>query len=112
MLLRAFARIFVTRTRWLYSTSRIFPPTNADDESYRLLLGATFYHPLIVRIEKKGSQYRLRAKWLSGKVGFDWGKLHGQKSKRLSPAEWHRFKLLLDAASFWTLTPQEKDPEP
>jgi hypothetical protein len=96
----------------VFSEPEIFPPANADDESYRLLLNATFYHPLIVRLEKKGSQYRLQAKWLSGQVGYDWGELHGQNSRRLSPEEWQRFKLLLEKASFWTLTSEEKDPEP
>ena len=96
----------------VFNEPEIFPLRNTDEESYRLLLGATFYHPLIVRLEKQGSQYRLHAKWLSGRVGHEWGRLHGQKSRRLSPQEWHRFKLLLGKASFWTLTSEEKDPEP
>jgi hypothetical protein len=73
---------------------------------------SSFYHPLIVRLEKKGSQYRLHATWLSGQVGYEWGKLQGQKSRRISPEEWQRFKLLLGKASFWTLNSEEKDPEP
>jgi hypothetical protein len=96
----------------VFNEPEIFPPRNADDESYRLLLGATFYHPLIVRLEKRGSQYLLHAKWLSGQIGYEWGRLQGQKSRRLSPEEWHGFKLLLEKASFWTLISEEKDPEP
>lgn len=96
----------------VFHEPEIFPRPNADSETYRLLVTATFYHPLVVRIERNGNRYVLEAKWLSGQVGYDWGKLKGQKMRHLTQSEWRRLNVLLNRASFWTLPYEDKEPKP
>jgi hypothetical protein len=78
----------------------IFPRANNDSVAYRLLVTATFYHPVIIRIEKTGARHVLHAKWLSGKVGYDWGKFKGEKTVNLTLKQWRTLNRLLDRASF------------
>jgi hypothetical protein len=106
-----------TETRYkntlaVFNEPEIIPRANVDSEAFRLLVTATFYHPLIIRIERNGTQYVLHAKWLSGQVGYDWGTLQGQKSRRLTQKQWRTLKVLINKTSFWALASEEKDPEP
>ena len=96
----------------VFHEPEIFPHANADTETYRLLVTATFYHPLVVRIERSGNSYLLEAKWLSGQVGYGWGKLEGQKTRQITQREWRTLNDLLNRSSFWTLPNEDKEPEP
>ena len=90
----------------------IFPRANNNSDTYRLLVTATFYHPVIIRIENNGTNYVLNAKWLSGQVGYDWGTFHGQKTSNLTQQEWRRLNQLLNRASFWTTPYEQAKPQP
>jgi hypothetical protein len=90
----------------------IFPTSHNPSETYRLLVTATFYHPVIIRIENNGTQYVLHAKWLSGQVGYDWGTFQGEKTRNLTQKEWSTLNQLLDRASFWTTPYEQEEPQP
>ncbi len=96
----------------LFREPQIFPPTSPDAEVYRILVFPTFYRALSIRAERSGKGYYLTAKYLSGRVGYDWGTLKGERRRRLSEKEWRKLLGLLESASFWSLPSEEKGPEP
>ena len=96
----------------VFREPEIFPRANNDSAAYRLLVTATFYHPVMIRIEKSGARHVLRAKWLSGQVGYDWGKFKGEKTANLTEKQWRTLNRLLDRASFWKLPYEQAEPPP
>jgi len=96
----------------VFREPEIFPRSTNDSAAYRLLVTATFYHPLIIRIENNGTQYVLRAKWLSGQVGYDWGTFQGEKTRKLTQKEWRTLNQLVDGASFWRAPYEQAQPQP
>jgi hypothetical protein len=96
----------------VFREPEIFPRTTNDSEVYRILVTATFYHPVIIRIESNGTQSVLNAKWLSGQVGYDWGTFQGEKTRNLTEKEWRRLNQLLNRASFWTTSYEQAQPQP
>ena len=46
----------------VFREPEIFPRANNDSAVYRLLVTATFYHPVIIRIETNGNNYVLHVK--------------------------------------------------
>src|SRR4051812_45685983 len=72
----------------VFREPQVVPRTTNDSVAYRLLVTATFYHPVIIRIEKNGARHVLRAKWLSGQVGYDWGNFKGEKTVNLTQKQW------------------------
>jgi hypothetical protein len=96
----------------LFKEPQIFPASSPDAEVYRIFISPTFSHALSIRVERAGKDYVLVAKYLSGQVGYDWGTLKGEKKRRLSEKEWRKLLGLLESASFWSLLPEEKEPEP
>jgi hypothetical protein len=104
-------------TEYQYTLSRfnepqIYPAANPNSEIYRLFVSPTFSHALSIRVERNGNDRILVGKYLSGQVGYDWGKLKGQKKRRLTEKEWQELLDLLNQASFWTLAPKDKEAEP
>jgi hypothetical protein len=83
------------------------------DESYRLVLLSTFDAPLAVRLWRKGGEYFIVTKKLSGRGGFglkNFGELTYEKKRNLSEREWNRTLLLLEQTSFWRMSPRIKVP--
>jgi hypothetical protein len=99
-------------TLTLFREPRIFPPVTPEAEVYRIFVSPTFSHALSIRVERNGKDYVLVAKYLSGQVGYGWGTLKGEKRRRLSEKEWRKLIGLSEAASFWSLPSEEKEPEP
>jgi hypothetical protein len=95
-----------------FKEPQIFPPARTDAEVYRIFIFPTFSHALSIRIEKSGGGYSLVAKYLSGQVGYDWGKLKGEKRRRLTEQEWRKLLSLLEQASFWSLPSKDKESKP
>ena len=96
----------------LFREPQIFPASNSDVETYRIFIAPTFYPALSIRVERNGKDYVLVAKYLSGQVGYDWGKLKGEKKRRVTEKEWQKLLDLLNEASFWTLPYIDKESEP
>ena len=96
----------------IFREPEIYSRTTSSSATYRLLVTATFYHPVIIRVENNGSRYVLHAKWLSGQVGYDWGKFQGEKTINLTRKQWRTLNRLLERASFWTLPYEQKEPPP
>jgi hypothetical protein len=96
----------------VFREPQIVPRTTNDSVAYRLLVTATFYHPVLIRIEKAGARQVLRAKWLSGQVGYDWGNFKGEKTVNLTQEQWRTLNRLLEQASFWTLPYEQAEPQP
>ncbi|MCA1594613.1 MAG: hypothetical protein LC754_18690 [Acidobacteria bacterium] len=95
-----------------FNEPQIYPAANQNIEIYRIFVSPTFSHALSIRVERKGKDYFLVAKYLSGQVGYDWGTLKGEKKRRLKEKEWQKLLDLLNRASFWTLPSEDKEPEP
>jgi hypothetical protein len=96
----------------LFKEPQIFPAPNPKVEIYRIFISPTFYHALSIRVERDGEGYSLVAKYLSGEVGYDWGRLKGEKKRRLNEKEWWKLVDLINRASFWTLPSKDKESEP
>jgi hypothetical protein len=96
----------------LFNEPQIYPSANPSTEVYRIFVSPTFSHALSIRIEKQGKDYVLVVKYLSGQVGYDWGKLKGEKKRRITEKEWQKLLSLLNQASFWTLPSKDKESEP
>ncbi len=96
----------------VFREPQMFPGATKDSAAYRLLVTATFYHPVIIRIETNGTRHVLRAKWLSGQVGYDWGNFKGEKTLNLTQKQWRTLNRLLERASFWTLPYEQAEPSP
>ena len=95
-----------------FNEPHIYPLSNPKVEIYRIFVSPTFSHALSIRIVKQDKEYFLIAKYLSGQVGYDWGKLKGEKKRRIKEKEWQKLLDLLKEASFWQLPSNEKEPEP
>jgi hypothetical protein len=80
-----------------------------DAEIYRITIIPTFYNPIKIRIEKRGSDYVLISKRLSGQGGYDAGRLKTEKRRHLRLEDWERFTDLLREAEFLEMAfPNEK----
>jgi hypothetical protein len=96
----------------LFNEPQIYPSANPNIEVYRIFISPIFSHALSIRIEKQGEDYLLVAKYLSGQVGYDWGKLKGEKKRRITEKEWLKLISLLNQASFWILPSKDTAWEP
>jgi hypothetical protein len=71
------------------------------DEVYRLAWIPSFHHTVIVRVEKRGSDYSFSAAQLSGAGGYEPGTLGDKVSESLSESEWNVWLELLSQSRFW-----------
>ncbi len=78
-------------------------------EAYRFIWLRSFDHPSAVRLEAKNGQYRLTAKEVDGKGGYDPGTLTLNKSRSLTHEEWKTLMGWINECSFWTMTTSEKN---
>lgn len=80
-----------------------------DAEAYRFVLIPTYAPTIAVRLERLGTEYRLRASMLSGAGGYDHGTLARDTTFRLSQSDWSQLRELVAAADFWD-TPTHDPP--
>lgn len=83
------------------SLSRI---TTSEAEVYRFLWLRTFHSPVAIRVQNSDNKCLLWVKQLSGKGGYEPGKLVVDMSKSLSAIQWAFIVRHIKRASFWTLT--------
>ena len=88
------------------------PASKESPEVYRLLVVPTFSRPLSIRIERRGAEYFITSKTLSGQGGYDPGHLQDVREYVIMPREWHHFKGLLQESAFWLLPAEDKKFEP
>ena len=74
-----------------------------NKEIYRFTWLRTFDKPIAIRIEKDSSEYKIYWKMLSGKGGYDPGKLILEKSKIITEKEWLNFIDLVKKSNFWQM---------
>src|SRR5205085_12584971 len=79
----------------VFKETQIPSDASRDVTIYRVIIAPTFYHPLSIRIEKRGGEYSLTAKRLSGQGGYRWGTLQKEKRRKLREREWQTFLNLL-----------------
>jgi hypothetical protein len=72
-------------------------------EAYRVFVIPTFASALCVRVERQGGKSTLLAKALSGKGGYEWGKIKKQSERIISPTEWNQLINRLAGAAFWSI---------
>lgn len=96
----------------LFNERQVLPTDDLNAEMYRMTFIPTFFKPIKIRVERRKSEYLIVAKRLSGQGGFDAGTLQTEKTRRLKPGEWQHLISLLDAAGFWNMAYDEKEPEP
>lgn len=77
-------------------------------ESYRFLWLPSFHPAIAVRVWKCGSERLIAFKELSGRAGYEPGKLKHSYSRRLTTGEWREFKRLLEDSCFWNLPTEEE----
>jgi hypothetical protein len=78
-------------------------PIDLSTTVYRLLWLPTFGHPVCVRIVRSGAITALHATRLSGRGGYEPGKIAVKKQLELNEAQWDGFVRKLAQANFWTL---------
>lgn len=77
-------------------------PTHA--ESYRFIWIPTFLHPVFMRVDiQQDGTAVLRVETLSGKGGYDWGKVQTNTSRKLEPSEEETLFTTLADMGFWDL---------
>lgn len=80
-----------------------------DMEIYRFTWLRTFHHPIVVRIEKKGTYMRLHTKVANGQSGYATGRLITDKVKEVTTGEWKEFTSKLESAGIWHLATSIND---
>ncbi len=83
---------------------------NERDEAYRIEVWPTFEQPYLLRIVRKGNQWTLTQKQLSGVGGYYPGILFSEKSQTLSTKEAERIRSLFNQSHFFTLASKIKEP--
>ena len=76
---------------------------NIEKEIFRFTWLRSFDEPIAIRIEKDGDDHWLFWKKLSGKGGYEPGKLVVDRKKRISENEWINIKELIKRADFWNM---------
>lgn len=79
----------------------------AQGQQVRFLWLRTFHEPVAVRVWAAAQGYRLRAVVLSGKGGYEPGRIADVVERRLSESEWNAVLKKLRAADFMALPSQE-----
>ncbi len=79
----------------LYERSRV--PSTVDTSTLRFTWLPTFHHPVIVRIERSRQGAQLIAKQLSGKGGYEPGKVEREVTRPLSAIEMAKLDTILSA---------------
>jgi hypothetical protein len=77
---------------------------------YRLLWLPTFDRPVSVRLVKSGKWATLHAVLLSGRGGYDPGRVIVSKSAKIAGRQWDDFNRLIDKIKIWQMP--TKDPGP
>lgn len=83
--------------------------TNQVIEQYRFLWLRTFHKPIAVRIWKDGTGISLRVVRLSGKGGYDPGKIEYDTTTILTDEQWKKFLGLLQKSAFWDMPSKKVD---
>lgn len=86
----------------------LIAPLDNESETYRLLWLRSFHHPILVRIQLKGTSVHFVTKELNGRGGYETGELIVNRETALSAREWTAFLTLLDQASFWQMPTTEE----
>lgn len=83
--------------------------TDKSAEQYRFLWLRSFHKPIAVRIRRDDTAVSLRAVRLSGRGGYQPGRIEHDETLTLTTNQWHEFSQLLEKSSFWTLPTDEKN---
>jgi len=83
--------------------------TNQAVEQYRFLWLRTFHKPIAVRIWKDNQAIHLRVIRLSGKGGYDPGKIEQDTTTTLTDEQWKTFLDLLQKSGFWDMPSKKVD---
>lgn len=81
---------------------------NCKIESYRFLWLRTFHWPVAIRLWQANGQRYLVVKRLSGKGGYEPGRLVVNRRRILTEEQWNTFKGYLDRISYWRLPTEEE----
>lgn len=96
----------------LFKETAVLPTDELEAELYRMTFIPTFFNPVKIRVERRGEEYVLVAKRLSGQGGFEVGRLKDEKRRRLTPEEWNGLLALINKFGFWNVPFPEKKQEP
>lgn len=77
-------------------------------EAYRFLWLRTWHHPIAVRLENAGGRYQIVVKQLSGKGGYQPGKLVLDSSRELTRDEWLAVTSRISKCGFWEMPTEEQ----
>jgi hypothetical protein len=72
-----------------------------DTPVYRFLWMRTFHHPVAVRVERDGDNWRVIAVELDGAGGYDPGKVFRRVDRTLTPYEAQQLEALLARVDVW-----------
>jgi hypothetical protein len=90
-----------TKTLRLFREIPLDKPTAGVNESYRLIWFPTFDAPTAIRIWRSGENFFIVTKRLSGKGGYELGKLKSEHTRSLTAEEWNNFVNLINNRCFW-----------
>jgi hypothetical protein len=78
-----------------------------NSDVFRFLYLPSFHNPMVIRIEKNGDEITLVSKRLSGKGGYDPGKLTTQQTKVLDKSAWQGLQAHVQQSGLWDLPTTE-----
>ena len=90
-----------TKTLTLFQEVPLGKPTASVDESFRLVWFPTFDAPSVFRIWRSGENFFIVTKRLSGKGGYELGKLKTEHTRSLTAEEWNNFVDIINNRCFW-----------
>ncbi len=90
-----------TKMLALFRENPLDNTTAEVDESYRLVWFPTFDAPTVIRIWRSGENFSIVTKRLSGKGGYELGKLKSEHTRSLTAEEWNNFVNLINNRCFW-----------
>lgn len=95
----------------MHEPSLYHPEVAKPREEYRFLWLRTFHKPIAIRIWADAAAAQMRVVGLSGAGGYDPGKIDSDKTVKLSPDDWKRFRDCVAKAEFWQMPTKESNEE-
>lgn len=91
-----------------FSEPQIYLNQNEKNEIYRLMIWQAFNSPISLRLESKNNEITLISKQLSGKGGYEVGKIKKETNVKISEKQFQKFKTIFAKLKFLEMETEEK----
>ncbi len=91
-----------------FSEPQIYSNQTEKIEIYRLMIWQTFNSPISLRLERKNNEITLISKQLSGKGGYEVGKIKKETNVKISEKQFQKFKKIFAKLEFLEMETKDK----